>query len=417
MVEQNKKREVPRGYKQTKVGWIPEDWEVGRVKNCVVKTKNTDPAKSPDVFFKYVDISCISNATYKISTFQEIKGIDAPSRARKEIKAKDILYATVRPYLKRITIVPAELDGQVCSTGFCVLRCHPKKIDYNYLFNVLLSEWMTTKISKLQTGSNYPAVNDSDIHSQPIPLPHIKEQGQIAAVLGCWDGGIEKVEKLIVAKRKMKKALCQQLLAGKKRFKEFRKQPWNSIELKTILVLQIRAVVKPSKSFLALGIRSHGKGTFQKPNFDPQKIALEELYKVKTNDLIVNITFAWEGAIAIVNEYDDDALVSHRFPTYVFDKQKGIPEYFRHVILQKRFVYELGLVSPGGAGRNRVLSKKDFLKIKVDIPMVEEQKKIASVLNAADKEIELLSNKLEALKNQKKGLIQKLLTGKIRVNV
>ena len=215
----------------------------------------------------------------------------------------------------------------------------------------------------------------------------------------------------------MKKALCQQLLAGKKRFKEFRKQPWNSIELKTILVLQIRAVVKPSKSFLALGIRSHGKGTFQKPNFDPQKIALEELYKVKTNDLIVNITFAWEGAIAIVNEYDDDALVSHRFPTYVFDKQKGIPEYFRHVILQKRFVYELGLVSPGGAGRNRVLSKKDFLKIKVDIPMVEEQKKIASVLNAADKEIELLSNKLEALKNQKKGLIQKLLTGKIRVNV
>ena len=289
MVEENKKQKIPQRYKETKVGWIPEDWEVGKIKKCVVKTKNTDPAKNPNVSFKYVDISCISNSTYKIGTFQEIRGIDAPSRARKEIKAKDILYATVRPYLKRIAIVPAELDGQVCSTGFCVLRCHPKKIDYNYLFNVLLSGWMTTKISKLQTGSNYPAINDSDLHSQLIPLPHIKEQRQIAAVLGCWDEGIEKTKKLLATKKKLKKGLMQQLLTGKKRFKEFAKQPWNSIELKKILIPQIRAVVKPSKSFLALGIRSHGKGTFQKPNFEPQKIALEELYKVKTNDLIVNI--------------------------------------------------------------------------------------------------------------------------------
>lgn len=414
MTERNKNQP---GYKKTKVGLIPEAWDVVRVKDCISKTRGIDPTKVHNKTFKYVDISSICNDTYRIQGHQSINSINAPSRARKEIKAKDILYATVRPYLKRIAIVPAELDGQVCSTGFCVLRCHSKKIDYNYLFNVLLSEWMTTKISKLQTGSNYPAVNDSDIHSQPIPLPHIKEQEKIAAILGKWDEGIEKVEKLIAAKQKLKKALCQQLLTGKKRFKEFEKQPWNSIELKKVLIPQIRAVVKPSKSFLALGIRSHGKGTFQKPNFEPQKIALEELYKVKTNDLIVNITFAWEGAIAIVNECDDDALVSHRFPTYVFDKQKGISEYFRHIILQKRFVYELGLVSPGGAGRNRVLSKKDFLKIKVNIPTIEEQQKIASVLNAADKKIELLSDKLEALKNQKKGLMQKLLTGGIRVKI
>jgi len=77
----------------------------------------------------------------------------------------------------------------------------------------------------------------------------------------------------------------------------------------------------------------------------------------------------------------------------------------------------LDLISPGGAGRNRVLSKKDFLKLEVKIPSVEEQTAIAQVLQAADKEIQVLKTKAEKLREQKKGLMQVLLTGKKRLKV
>ena len=209
----------------------------------------------------------------------------------------------------------------------------------------------------------------------------------------------------------------QQLLAGWRRFREFEGEEWQKFKFGDFLVLTLRKVPKPSTSYLALGIRSHGKGTFSRDVDDPSKVEMTELYEVKKDDLIVNITFAWEGAIALVKQSDEGCLVSHRFPTYVFNQKLALPEFFKYLMLSKRFFFELRLISPGGAGRNRVLNKKDFLNIKVKLPSVEEQHKIAAVLQACDEEIELLKQKLAALKRQKKGLMQKLLTGRVRVNV
>jgi type I restriction enzyme S subunit len=138
-----------------------------------------------------------------------------------------------------------------------------------------------------------------------------------------------------------------------------------------VLIPISRPVSKPREPFLALGIRSHGKGTFLKYDFEPTKIEMDTLFVVEKNDLIVNITFAWEGAIAIVKKEDDGALVSHRFPTFTFNPGTGVVDYFRHFILQPRFKYLMGLISPGGAGRNRVLDKKDFLRLEVKIPSPE----------------------------------------------
>ncbi len=416
------KQKIPQGYKETQVGWIPEEWECPSVLNAcdiIVSPvdKKTKEGESLVQLCNYTDVYYNKRIT---SALDFMKASASKREIQKcALRKGDVVITKDSETPDDIgvpTFIAEDIDNLVCGYHLTILRSKSCLLG-EYLSYVLQLHIIQYEFFRFAAGVTRFGLTADTYKQVHLPLPSLPEQKKIAAILGKWDEGIEKTENLIQSKQRLKKALCQQLLTGKKRFKEFRKQPWNSIELKTILVPQIRAVVKPSKSFLALGIRSHGKGTFQKPNFEPQKIALEELYKVKTNDLIVNITFAWEGAIAIVDEYDDDALVSHRFPTYVFDKQKGIPEYFRHVILQKRFVYELGLVSPGGAGRNRVLSKKDFLKIKVNIPTVEEQQKIASVLNAADKEIDLLSDKLEALKNQKKGLMQKLLTGKIRVKV
>jgi type I restriction enzyme S subunit len=91
---------------------------------------------------------------------------------------------------------------------------------------------------------------------------------------------------------------------------------WEEKRLGEFLIPTLREVPKPSKPYLALGIRSHFKGTFQKPDSDPDKIAMDTLYSLAEGDLIVNITFAWEGAVAIAKNAGG---LSHRFPTYTFN--------------------------------------------------------------------------------------------------
>ena len=180
------------------------------------------------------------------------------------------------------------------------------------------------------------------------------------------------------------------------------------------LIPTLREIEKPKVNYLAIGLRSHCKGTFQKPDSDPSKIAMEKLFRVKENDLIVNITFAWEGAIAIVKENDEGGLVSHRFPTYTFDTNITSHHFFKHQFINKRFRYLLDLISPGGAGRNRVMSKKEFVKLKVPLPSVGEQQKIAAFLTAVDNKIEQLSKKQALLGSWKKGLMQQIFSQAIR---
>jgi type I restriction enzyme S subunit len=147
----------------------------------------------------------------------------------------------------------------------------------------------------------------------------------------------------------------------------------------------------------------------------PDTVAMEELYVARADDLIVNITFAWEGAIAIVPAEHDGHLVSHRFPTFRAKPDRVHLDYLRYLVRQQRFIFLLGLISPGGAGRNRVLSKRDFLELRVPLPSLAEQEMIARVLRLGDTELSHLKQLLEALRKQKKGLMQQLLTGKRRL--
>jgi type I restriction enzyme, S subunit len=205
------------------------------------------------------------------------------------------------------------------------------------------------------------------------------------------------------------KAGGKSALLPKLRFPQFRDAAgWEERNFDEVLTPIVRERKKPNEAYTGLGLRSHGKGTFLKKLEDPKKNAMEYLYEVKCNDLIVNITFAWEGAVAIAGPCDNGALVSHRFPTYTFEKGKASHEFFRYIILDKQFVYKLGVMSPGGAGRNRVLSKSDFLKLQVLLPDTEEQQKIAECLGSADELIAAQARKLDGLKTHKKALMQRL---------
>jgi len=261
-----------------------------------------------------------------------------------------------------------------------------------------------------------PGIARDDILKTPISLPPLPEQRKIAEILSTWDEAIDLTARLLAAKQRRKQALMQRLLTGKVRFPGFHNS-WRKVSLKELLTPIVRKVKKPQESYTALSIRSHGKGAFRRAVDDPDEVAMTELYQVQDGDLMVNITFAWEGAIAIVNQEDAGCYVSHRFPTYRFNENTIVRDFFRYVMVTKQFFYELGLISPGGAGRNRVLNKTDFLNIHIFMPDISEQQKIASLLIGCDQEIDLLQQKLAALHQQKQGLMQQLLTGKVRMVV
>ena len=188
---------------------------------------------------------------------------------------------------------------------------------------------------------------------------------------------------------------------------------WKEKTFSEILSENKIPIPKPTNGYERLGIRSHGKGTFHEYVPTGEGLDVDTMYIVEAHNLILNITFAWEQAITITDDDDNGKLVSHRFPQYKF-KDGFDWHYFKYDILDKKLKHELGLASPGGAGRNRVLNKSAFLKIKRIVPCLEEQQKIASFLSMIDEIIQSTDSELTAWQERKKGVMQKLFSQEVR---
>ena len=392
------------GFKETILGQLPSQWRVLFLDEIAEVTMG----QSPDS--KYYNV--VGEGLPLIQGNADCKnGTTQPrfwtTQITKTCDPGDLILSVRAP------VGPVAKSSHHACIGRGVCAIKPAQSS-NYLFHILIS--LENKWGKISQGSTFDAVTSTQVKKLRIAVPPIKEQVKITAIISVWDHAIERVQRLIEAKQRQKDQLVSQLLSGQKRFPGFQDE-WELVKLGTFLHPKFRKVLKPVGAYLRLGIRSHGKGTFTSVVDDPETIALTHLFQARKDDLIVNITFAWEGAIALVGPEGDGALVSHRFPTYIFDTSKVLPEYFKHLMVSDRFFYELDLISPGGAGRNRVMNKGDFLKITVPVPDIEEQKKIAGVLGGMDEQIALSKKYLEKLKEQKKGLMQKLLTGEIRVKV
>ena len=161
---------------------LPKGWTAAKIRDAVQDYETVDPKKTPGKSFLYVDIGAIDNSVQKITEPKEFLGKDAPSRARRVIAANDVLFSTVRTYLKNVAQVPESLDGQLTSTGISVLRANAST-DPGYLFRWVCSSDFIAEISEAQDGTMYPAVRDEDVLNGPIALPPLSEQRRIVRKL------------------------------------------------------------------------------------------------------------------------------------------------------------------------------------------------------------------------------------------
>ncbi len=407
---------ITNSYKKTSIGLIPLEWEVKHLKDLTTLiTKGTTPEKFVNNGINFIKTECfIGDKIDKNKCLFIDENTHYNFLKRSILFENDILFA-IAGSIGKSNIVTKEILPANVNQALAIIRLKDSEL-IKYITQVLKSNLVDRYIySNVSVGAQ-PNLNLEQVGNFNFPFPPQTEQQKIAEILSTWDEAIANCKTTINSIKDRNKGLAQQLLSGKNRLSGFIDK-WELKPLSDLLIYTPREVDKPNETFLALGLRSHGKGVFHKPDFEPSAISMTKLYEVKENDLVVNITFAWEQAIAIASKKDEGGLVSHRFPTYTFNPKTATHLYFKFFILQSFFKSMLELISPGGAGRNRVMSKKDFLKLEVKVPKIEEQIAIAQVLETADQELKSYQNKLEALQLQKKGLMQQLLSGKIRVNV
>ena len=173
---------------------------------AVISKDKRNPTRKPDKLFTYIDISSIDVISGVIVTPQELTGAEAPSRARKVVRAFDILISTCRPTRGAIAVVPQNLHNQIASTGFEVIRPNSNVNPY-YLHFALRQESTLEQFRKWSTGSSYPAILDDDIAKTLVPMPITVDQDRLASKI--VKSTIERNWKLQFANAEWKKTLDQ----------------------------------------------------------------------------------------------------------------------------------------------------------------------------------------------------------------
>ncbi|MBU1024128.1 restriction endonuclease subunit S [bacterium] len=177
--------------------WIlPNGWEWATVRKVVKDTSTRNPSQWPDQQFYYIDISSIDNEKGTIKPVNQILGKDAPSRARKVVRKDDVIFATTRPYLKNIALVPEDYDNQICSTGFCVLRADEELIIPAYFYYLCRSSIIVDQLEPKMRGASYPAVSDNDVMQVEIPLPLVGIQKKIIQRIEAIFSELEEARRL-----------------------------------------------------------------------------------------------------------------------------------------------------------------------------------------------------------------------------
>ena len=159
---------------------LPQGWRWTTLEDICLPVSKVRPRDAPDQSFTYLDIASIDNSLFQVVSPKEYWGKDAPSRARQRVRGGNTLFSTVRTYLKNIALVPPEFDGEIASTGFCVLN-PSDETDDRLIFYFVQADEFVSRLNPLQRGTSYPAVRDDDVRAQPIPLPPVAEQHRIVA--------------------------------------------------------------------------------------------------------------------------------------------------------------------------------------------------------------------------------------------
>ena len=374
----------------------------------------------PGFEFNYISLEQVEMGRLLDSTSITFRA--APQRARRVLRENDVLLSTVRPNRMAHLFFRGQVKNAVCSTGFAVIRSKSCMSDPGFLFAQLFGHVVNKQISRMIAGSNYPAINSGDVGTIEIPYPPtIEEQRAIAEALSDVDGLLESLATLIAKKRAVKTATMQQLLTGRTRLPGFSGE-WET------------------KQLVELGVFSKGRGIKRSDVRDDGYpcIRYGELY-TRYSDFVASPVARIPASVALTAQpiENGDLLFAGagetpdeigRCAAYVGENTAYaggdliILSPFRRAINSLYLGYLLN--HPTVSVQKARLAQGDAIvhissgslgQVQIELPPVEEQTAIAAVLSDMDAEISALDSRIGKVRAVKQGMMQQLLTGRIRL--
>ena len=428
-IERIRKGEVPEGYKETKRGIIPEDWDVKELNQISTITRLAGYEYS-SIWKETKNGEIIALRGFNIGKnqiiekdFARISNDLSLKLNRSRLYKNDVIYPCVGTIGNAVVI--EENDKYHIQQNIAKISPNIAKLNPKYLAYYLMSDLGLKEIDKFNGSSSQPNILVGSIRKYSIGIPSNPEQEKIAEILSTWDKAIELKEKLIEEKKEFKRGLIQKLLVGKIRFKEYVKNP-NLQEVRRYSTLpEDWSIKKASSIFSNISKKNNDNEKLLSATQDNGVIPRDMLdgdvmspsgdtnsYKlVEEGDFVISLR-TFQGGI----EYSCyRGIIS---PAYTVIKNK-IPicaDFYRYIFKSKLFIDRLAS-SVIGIRDGKQISYGDFSFMFLPYPELKEQEKIAFSLKNLDDNIELLELELNHLKEQKKGLMQLLLTGIVRVEV
>ena len=353
--------------------------------------------------------------------FRVSPDVEAPYM-RSRVQAGDILITVVGANLGRVAMVPNVLDGANISRSVARLSFRTDLTVSPFMFQMLQSGVLERIYYFSKVGGAQPVINLKDILQYIIPLPPLPEQKKIARILSTWDKAIELLEKKIAAKEKLKKGLMQQLLTGKKRFKEFGKpakdgelpEGWTLFSIGDVIRFSGGSqpprntfINEPKEGYIRLLQIRDFKGD-KYPTYIPRDLAKKTC---ESGDIMIGrygppIFQIFSGKAGAYNV----ALIK------AIPKDELLKQYMYYFLCREdllRYIESFGQRSAGQDG----IDMDQLNAFPFPLPPLPEQGQIAVLLESSDTILRKLRSRIDSLKVQKKGLMQQLLTGKTRVKV
>lgn len=405
---------------------LPNGWKEGKLSELISKldagvSVNSTARMATSSEQGILKTSCVSNWSFDPKCNKAVTASEEIERLREPVQANTILIS--RMNTPALVGASAYIDNDYSNLFVPdrLWQAKPKnsKVCMKWLATFLASDRGRYILSALATGTSNSMKNITkpDVLSMKLLIPPPSEQEKIVEVISAWNHAIKEAEKLIAYKQKQKKALMQRLLTGKHRFPEFEGQEWTRHTFKSIF-RPYKVVNKDNLDYEVLSVTKGG--IVSQSEYFNKEVASEDKSKyliVKRNTLVMSGLNFWMGAIDF-QKIRDIGIVSPAYKCFQTNQDTHDIGFFKHFVrseIMRRVL--IGASVQGASIVRRNLDNEMLINSTIVLPSIPEQQKIAAVLNAADKEIDLLTQKLEANQEQKKGLMQQLLTGKKRVKI
>ena len=403
--------QASRKMKKTQVGDIPVDWEVCKLGRLVSIQSGGSPslyALKSDGLYPFVKVEDLNNCLKYQAASREYS-----DSAAELIRIGSVIFpkrgAAISTNKVRLAARPLLMDSNMMAIFPDEGRLASEFLYYTILFQ---------KLYRIADTSTIPQINNKHIIPYAIALPPLAEQKKIATILGLCDQAVEKQEQRLAWQHQFKQGLLQKMLTGKTRFKEFKVERWRTFRLGELLEEVDRYVTfDDNHTYKLASIRRRSEGLFFREALLGKDIKTKVMKTIRAGDFLLSKMQVVHGAWGLVTPEFDGMFVSDSYISLVPREGSALKTEFLNYLSQMRFMRHLAYICSHGVHIEKMtFNLDDFLHEKITIPPTfEEQTKIVAVLSACDQEIELLQKQLEALKEQKRGLMQKLLTGEIRV--